>query len=202
MHQALKQKDTKEPAIFIELGRLYRMIGDKNNEQKIYLQGLEQSPKNIILMLNLASNHEINQAFDDAIALYEKVLLINPQHNVSKNNLATVLLDHYGKTDDLNKAIQLTESFKQSNQPYFLDTYGWAKLKSGKTAEALSIFKQVILLEPNTLIFRYHLAVAYYNLGNLMSAGAELKQALYLGKGEEFSEKVLIKNLLVKIKDK
>jgi len=201
MQKVLKQKKIKEPVIYIELGRLYSLVKDKASEQKIYLQGLQQSPNNINLMLNLASSYETKQDFDSAIILYKKILLINPQHNVSKNNMATLLLDHYGKTDDINKAIQLVKSFKQSNQPYFLDTYGWAKLKSGKATEALAIFKRVILLEPDTLIFRYHLGVAYYNEGDLMSAAAELKQSLYIGKNKNFPEKVLIKNLLVKIKD-
>jgi len=46
------------------------------------------------------------------------------------------------------------------------------------------------------------LAVAYYNLGDSISASAELKQALYLGKNRKFPERNLIKSLLVKIKNK
>lgn len=140
--------------------------------------------------------------YDQALRLYEKILSINPRHNVSKNNLATLLLDHYGKSEDIDKAIQITKPFKQSKHPYFLDTYGWAQLKSGNVEDALSIFNKVIIIEPDTPVFRYHLAVAYNLLGDKITAISELKQALYLGKGKNFTEKVLIENLLAKLKSK
>jgi len=198
----LKKHDVKDVSIYLELGRLYSITGDMKSEQQTYLDGLKALPDNIAIMLRLASGYEKVQLFDKAVDLYEKILLINPQDNVSKNNLATLLLDHYGQPEDIKKAVHIVESFKQAKQPYFLDTYGWAKLKSGEPEEALSIFKQVIMLQPNVPVFRYHLAVAYNDLGDGLSASSELKQALYIGKGKDFSEKALIEELLAKIKDR
>ncbi len=200
--QSLELEQTKNTAFHTELGKLYNLIGDNESERNIYREGLKISPNNIGLMLSLASNLEKKQAFDQAIKLYENILSINPQHNVSKNNLATLLLDHYGKTEDINKATKVIASFKQTKHPYFLDTFGWAQLKSGKIEDALSTFKKVIILEPNVPVFRYHLAVAYTLLGDEMSASSELKQALYIAKGREFTEKVLIEELLAKLKRK
>ncbi len=199
---ALKQGKIVGASVYVELGRLYRLIGDRTSEQNIYLEGLKVTPKNIDLMLHLATGYESKGEFDEAISLYEKILLIDVNHNVSKNNLATILIDAKGKPEEIEKAVQLVESFKQAKQPFFLDTYGWAKLKSGKVEQSLSIFKQVAILEPNVPVFRYHLAVAYYTLGDNMTALTELKQALYLGKGRDFSEKGLIEKLITEIKNK
>jgi len=197
--QVLDQKNIKDIAIYTELGRLYRINGNIEKEQEIYLKGLKTNPDSIKLMLSLASSYESKQAYDEAVKLYEKIIFINPRHNVSRNNLATLLLDQYGKDEDIEKAVQVTQSFKQSKHPFFLDTYGWGQLKSNEIEHALSIFKKVILLAPDIPVFRYHLAVAYNEVGNDMSAISELKQALYLGKGNNFEEKVLIEKLLAKL---
>jgi len=197
--QVLDQKNIKDIAVYTELGRLYRINGNIEKEQEIYLKGLKANPNSIKLMLSLASSYESKQAYDEAVKLYEKIIFINPRHNVSRNNLATLLLDQYGKDEDIEKAVQVTQSFKQSKHPFFLDTYGWGQLKSNEIEQALSIFKKVILLAPDTPVFRYHLAVAYNEVGNDMSAISELKQALYLGKGNNFEEKVLIEKLLAKL---
>ena len=202
LSSVLEQDKLKYSAIYIELARLYKIIGDKENEQNIYVEALKIWPNDIELMLHLASFFEGIQEVDKAVRLYESILQVNPMHGVSKNNLATLLLDFYGEEKDINKAVQMVSSFKQAKQPYFLDTYGWAKLKSGKIEKALSIFKQVTILAPNVPVFRYHLAVAYNTLGDQISASSELKQALYLGKGKNFPESGLIKKLLAELKNK
>jgi len=196
----LKKQTIKNTAFHSELGRLYGLTGDKKNQYASYIEGLKINPKNIKIMLSLASSYEKDLVFDKALELYEKILSINPIHNTSKNNLATLLLDHFGKPEDVNKATKIVKTFKQSKHPYFLDTYGWAKLKSGEVEDALAIFKKVIIIAPNTPIFRYHLAVAYNLTGNNFSAISELKQALYIGKGRKSSEKVLIEELIAKLK--
>jgi len=198
----IKKQTIKNTALYSELGRLYGLTGDKKNQHITYIEGLKVNPKDITIMLSLASSYEQDQAFDKALGLYKKILSINPRHNVSKNNLATILLDHFGEPEDIYKATKIVESFKQSKHPYFLDTYGWAKLKSGKEEDALAIFKKVIILAPNTPIFRYHLAIAYNLLGDRFSAISELKQALYISKGRKFAEKVLIEELIAKLKSK
>jgi len=202
MNDLLKQDKMKDLSVYTELGRLYGILGNKDSQQKLYLEGLIQYPDNTGLMLQLASVYENKQMFSEAVDLYKKILIVDPNHNVSRNNLATLLLDQYGKVEDINSAVQMVSIFKQSKQSYFLDTYGWAMLKSGALEEAFSIFKQVVLLSPNVPVFRYHLAVAYDALGDSMSASSELKQALYIGKGNEFPEKVLIKKLLAKLTNK
>ncbi len=199
INDALKQGNIAGATSYVELGRLYRLSEDKDNEKKAYLEGLKVSPKNIDLMQHLAAGYENNGQFDEAVSLYEKILLINANHSVSKNNLATILIDAYGSPDKIEKAVLLVEPFRQAKQPFFLDTYGWAQLKSGNIEKSLAIFKQVVLIEPNIPVFRYHLAVAYNALGDRMRAISELKQALYLGKGKDFSGKNLIEQLLNKL---
>ena len=200
LNSALKTQEIKHPSLYIELARQHTVLGEKDAEYQTYIEALNYNSEDIKLLLLLASFHEKKKEFDKAVEQYDKVLLINPRQNIAKNNLATILIDHYGKPEDIDKAVQLTITFKQSKQPYFLDTYAWAQLKNGRINKALPIFKKVALLAPDVPVFRYHLAVAYNSLGDTMSAVSELKQALYLGKEKVTPEKVLIEELLAEIK--
>ncbi len=100
-----QQQTTKSTALYSKLGHLYSLIGDNKNKYKAYHKGLQINPNNINIMLNLASSYEKDHIFDKSAELYEKILSINPSHNVAKNNLATILLDHLGGTENINKAI-------------------------------------------------------------------------------------------------
>lgn len=188
--------------LYVELARLYAILDNKDAEFNAYSEGLKVNSQDTNLLLLLASYYEKNKEFDKAVEQYEKILLINSHHNEAKNNLASILLDHYGEDKDVEKAVQLSKSFKQSKQPYFLDTYGWAQLKKGNQELALSAFEEVVILAPKVPVFRYHLAVTYYNMSDTMTAASELRQAIRNGKGKAFPEKVLIEKLLAKIKNK
>jgi len=201
INNSLENKKIEGVSVYVELARLYAISGDKDAEYNTYINGLKNNSKDIGLLLLLAEYYGKNEQFNEAIEVYEKVLLLNPRENVAINNLATILLDDLGEVDDINKAIQLSEVFKQSRSPYFLDTYGWAQLKNGNIDKALSIFKKVIILQSEVPVFHYHLAVAYYKAGNTIAASSELSQALHLGKGLEFPEKHLIEELFAKIKN-
>ena len=201
LNTALKSQEIPDVSLFIELARQYALLGKEEAEYQTYIEAINHHSEAIKLRLHLASFHEKKNEFDRAVEQYDKILLINPGHNIAKNNLATILIDHYGKSEDIDKAVQLTKTFKQSRQPYFLDTYGWAQLTKGNIDKALPIFKKVILLAPDVPVFRYHLAVAFNTLGDSMSAVSELKQALNLGKVKEIPEKVLIEELLTKIEN-
>lgn len=200
LKNALQNDKLNHIVIYAELAKLFQSTGNHKAEYTAYKDGLKIAPNNISLMLPLAIYHEKTGEFDKATSLYEEILKINPKLNVVKNNFATILLDHLGTTDNINKALQLTQTFKQSTQPYFLDTYGWALLKSGKIEKAISIFKKVTLLAPNTAVFHYHLGFGYYQLDDMMAASVELRQALYSESKKDFPEKVLIQELLAKIK--
>ena len=200
--QALEKKLVKEPELYIELARLYKLTGNKEKRLKAYKEGLRHYPDDIGLLLNLAAFFESHGEFDNAIKQYRDVLQINSKQKVARNNLAVILLDQYQDEENLKQALELVDVFKQSRQAYFLDTYGWAYFKKGDMETALSTFKKVVLLEPNVPVFRYHLAEAYFKMNNAMAASSELKQALRHARNTAFPEKKKAEELLKKVKGK
>jgi tetratricopeptide (TPR) repeat protein len=197
----LIKENSRIPQLYISLANI-KLAQNDNNEDviAIYQNGLKQNPGNIKLSLSLASLYEVQGKYDYAVSTYEALLNNNPGLDIATNNLATVLSEHYTDIDKLKKAVDLTEKFKDSAQPYYKDTYAWALIKLGNINEGLKVLSQIIATSPDIPVFRYHLGVAYYKNGNNSLAINEIKQALELAnKTNYFSDKKQAEKLLEEI---
>lgn len=185
--------------VFSELARVYLVNNKPSEAIEVYLKGLEKNPENLELSMLLASVYINDKKYDKAVAIYDDILEKNPRLDIARNNLASLLLDQYGKEADLKKALKLVERFKMYDQPYFLDTYAWAQFKSGRINEALTILQKVIVSAPSVPVFRYHLAQVHQALGNTSGAVSELRQALELAKMNDFEQLDSAASLLQKL---
>jgi tetratricopeptide (TPR) repeat protein len=166
-----------------------------------YQQGLQSHPENDDLKLGLAQAYELSNDFDKAVATYENLLTANPNLDVAYNNLATVLIDHFDDEKSIARAKSLVERFKNAEQAYFLDTYGWVEAKAGDINNAIAILEKVNVMVSHVAVFKYHLGFAYYKQGNNAGAAAQLQEALDLGKQSgHFAEEKQAQQLLDKLK--
>ena len=139
----------------------------------------------------LASAYEKSQAFGKAMLLYEDVLAINPDHDAVINNLASLLTDKFASPANIKRAVALTERFADSEQPYFVDTYAWALVKSGLPEAAESLFAKVTAIAPSVAVFHYHRGVGLKQQGKEQ----ESKQALILAQ-QALSDEDRLKDLI------
>jgi tetratricopeptide (TPR) repeat protein len=198
----LLQKDalTALP-LWLELGRLYGLVGDSDSELGLYEKAALIWPENTGLLLAQAASYEKIKAYDKAVAVYKNILSENPDHWIARNNLATIKLDYLYTPENLDEIEDLVSVFKESENPYFIDTYGWFLAKKGMFMEALAILKKSVMIEPKVSIFRYHLGYVHYNLHNRQEAMLELQQALELNKGVNEFETMMVKKLLKQIQE-
>lgn len=201
----LIEKNKKLPELYVSLAKIKLAQGDNKAAIAIYQDGLQQNPGDVKLLLSLATLYEIQSDYDSAISTYEALLTSDPSLDIAINNLAAILADRYTSEEKLKKAIQLTEKFKDSMQPYYKDTYAWAVIKQGDSVKGLKLLNQIITSSPDVPIFRYHLGVAHYKNGNNGAAIAELKQALELaakkgGFPDEKAAEVLLNEIMAKTK--
>ena len=192
------ERSTSVP-LFSELARVYLLNNQAAEAIKVYVKGLERYPNNLELSMLLASVYINEKKYDMAVEIYSDVLEKNPRLDIARNNLASLLLDHYGQETDIQKAVKLVERFKMYDQPYFLDTYAWAQFKSGQVNDALTILEKVIVSAPSVPIFRYHLAQVYQSLGNVTGAVSELRQAIESAKETDFDQLSSATSLLQKL---
>jgi len=191
-----KEEKPNAVSVYSELARVHLLKNQVNEALKIYREGLEKNPSNLELSMLLASAYIDQKEYDEAVSIYERLLEQNPQLDIARNNLASILLDHFGKPEDIEKAVEIVERFKYSDQPYFLDTYAWAEFKAGRLNQALSVLQKVIVAAPDTPVFRYHLAKVYHAQGNKTAAMSELRQVLELAKSGQFDQIDAAKNLM------
>jgi len=154
-----------------------------NNSQgavDIYLDGLKNYPDNITLSTSLANLYVTLANYDAAVAIYDALLKKNETLEIANNNLAVILAENYSSVDKLSRAGNLAEKFKDSTQPYYKDTYAWVLIKQGNFIDGLNVLTKLILSKPNIPIFRYHLGIAYHEMGNNTLAINEIKQAIAL----------------------
>jgi len=146
----------------------------------LYRKGLEVSPNNEELMLELAKHYDGVKDYKAAITAYADMLDKYPDNDEAANNLAYLLVEYGLAPDSFGQALVLAERFKNSSNPYFLDTYGWVLLKSGKAGDAVEIFKKAVMFVPRSPEFHFHLGEAFYEAGDKNAAKLELEKTLLL----------------------
>ena len=148
----------------------------KNHDAAIatYERGLEALPSSGLLKMLLASSYEKSGNKAGALKLYEEVLAINPGHQVVANNLANLLVDDFESKENIQRAVKLSEQFADSENPYYVDTYAWALIKSGLPEVAEPLMKKVTEMAPSVAIFHYHRGIGFAQSGK----SKEAKKAL------------------------
>lgn len=127
----------------------------------------------------LASAYFTQGQIDSAITAYDAALRLNPRSVLAANNLAVLLVDYKGDSQNVQKAFVLSRDFeKDAPHPLFLDTLGWVRLKMGQQEDAIRLMKDAVSKSPELPTLNYHLGMAFYQSGKRAEARAYLSKAL------------------------
>lgn len=175
----------KSVTLYLALAKVEAKLSKNVDSIKdVYLKGLEVNPDSPELLNGLATLAEQTGDKAGAQKLYQKIVDKYPEDTLAVNNLAAMLIES-SNNEDLVKGLTLSEKFKDANNPSLQDTYAWALLKNGRTAESLKILEDLIVKEPKMPELRYHLGVAHFNSGHKATAIAELRNALNLAEKQQ-----------------
>jgi len=169
---------------YILHANLNYLQGNTEMVQASFERGLKAFPENNIFALQLASSFESEGNYQRARELYEEVLKRDPSIDIAANNLASLLTDKFGSKQDLEKALSITSHFKNSDQPYFADTYGWVNYRLGEYEEARSSLEKAAEVGSDVAVFHYHLAKLYLALEMNSEADTHLARARELAENE------------------
>jgi putative PEP-CTERM system TPR-repeat lipoprotein len=110
-----------------------------------------------------------------AIRLYEQALAISPQNGMLLNNLAMLYIDNA----DVRALATAEKAYSALPKvPGVQDTYGWALVRAGKSAEAVDILRVALQGMPDNAEVQYHLAAALAEAGNTSEALSLTRKAL------------------------
>ncbi|MCA9235146.1 MAG: tetratricopeptide repeat protein [Planctomycetales bacterium] len=106
---------------------------------------------------------------NDALAVYERALQLDPDSPLTLNNIATLLSEQPRRLDDSLNAINLALE-KSPNNPMLLDTKAMILYFSGKADEAKTLLADVVRMRGADARTRFHLALVEQKLGNAKEA--------------------------------
>jgi tetratricopeptide (TPR) repeat protein len=157
---------------------------DRNARIRVLERAWQANPDQVDISMPLATDLELAGRIEEAISIYEKVLKANPGFEVAINNLASLLLDPGNNQANVQRALKLAKELATSDNPALLDTLGWAHYRSGNDREAVSVLERVVATAGQFAVFRYHLGMAYFAVGNNVAAKQELTRAVNDAEGE------------------
>ena len=131
-------------------------VGLKPDVQRLN-RWVEAHPGDIRAAIMLAQHRQEDGENKMAIALYERILALEPDNLIALNNLAWI----YARQGD-KRAVDLAEHAHTlaPQRADIIDTYGWVLTQFEQADKAVVLLRQAVELEPEAVEIRHHLAVA------------------------------------------
>ena len=173
----LLKKDPGSADLLYRLAEAYRRKGDINLAADSFRKASQAAPTNTLPLKQLGAILETIGPVDQAKAVYEQILKLDPNDSFALNNLA------YRKAEegqDLDAALTMAQRAHQiaPNANAMADTLGLIYIKKNQSTDAERIFKDLVVKEPTNAEFHYHYGMALMQKGDKTSARRELEMAL------------------------
>jgi tetratricopeptide (TPR) repeat protein len=159
---------------------------------------LAKNPKDVRVLMTLATVQEKLKDFAKARDAYEKILSLSPDFVPAMNNLAALDAQQLNQID---KAYDLASKARtlKGDDASVADTLGWITYKKGDYPRAVELLKESGAKLPDDAEIQFHLGMAAYMMGQYESARPALKKAVesasnFQGKGEARARLALLEN--------
>ncbi|HXI86342.1 MAG TPA: tetratricopeptide repeat protein, partial [Parvularculaceae bacterium] len=163
------------------LYRDYMAAADRDSAQKLLDERLAAGPDNDGLKMLKADYLITTKQPEAAMNLYADVLTRRPKDLLASNNYAGLLSELKDDKASRDKALEVASVLKDSQNPYFLDTYGWALYRTGDYAGAVKSLETASEGAPSMTEITYHLGAAYAAAGDMEKARAALQKVIDAG---------------------
>jgi tetratricopeptide (TPR) repeat protein len=175
--QKMAVKNPSSPDVQIRIGELQRKNGHLSEALQAFERARQLGPDRKDVDGLIGNLQEQMGQKTEAIVSYRKAVAKSPEDPVVLNNLAFLLADTGG---DTNQALQMvtTAMHKAPDLPELRDTLAWVQIKRHNPAEAVPILQALTTIYPDNSTFRYHYAVALIDNGDRLSAKEQVETAL------------------------
>ena len=176
-YEQVRQRQDNDPDVYTEMGKLYQATHNLPKSIAMLEKARELAPNDWKTSARLATVQQEAGLKQQAQSNYERAIQLGADDAELFNNLA-YLEAEIGR--DLEAAgVHAQKALQKSPaNPSYADTVGFVYLKKNQTASALQVFKALTARFPKEAIFRYHLALALRQNGDVQGAGREFRAAL------------------------
>jgi len=133
------------------------------------------------------NERKAEEAYRQAMVVYEKILERQPDQWIAANDLAFLLSQYGTQPGDLKRAFSLAGKAyeKHPDNPAVLDTLGWIYYKMGDYRHAQEMITKGLVKAPSSAMLNYHLGMVLLKTGQTDKGKERLNWAVR--SGEEFS---------------
>ena len=174
--------DKNNSDALVKLGKVEIELGEAEQALATYQQSIKDNPREISFYILAGELYESQSKWDNAKAMYQQALNIEPNHPLASNNMAYVILQQGGNVD-VAMAMAQTARRGMPDSPNAADTLGWAYFHKGVYNSAIELFQEALRLnekhggaEEATL--HYHLGLAYQKTNQPALARQQLERVL------------------------
>jgi putative PEP-CTERM system TPR-repeat lipoprotein len=176
LRKAIGQADPAQaPA---RLHESLRHAGRATEADALAARWLKDRPHDTLFIFYLGDVALKRKDFAAAEQRYRDVLAIQPDHALSLNNVAWLMLEQKqpGALDFAQRAVRAAP-----NRPALMDTLALAHAADGQPAKAIEVQLRALAMLPNDAFLRLNLARFYAQAGDKRAAKAELDRLAALG---------------------
>jgi len=164
---------------YIGLANVYLAKDEVNKAIDTYKQAANTVEKTRNVLTLLAGLYEKTEDYGKAIEVYQTILNTDPENRLAKNNFASLVADHMADDESMKaKALTYVKDYEKASHPAFRDTYAWLLHKTGDNQTSLKILESVVNDSPDVAVFNYHLAMAYFAIGDKVNAKTYLEKSV------------------------
>ena len=167
------------PATYFSLAKLFLDGNETEKAISQYQIVLGKNPASVPAHMMIGTLYQTKGQLGLAEEHYRKALSANAEFAPAANNLAYLLAD---QDRNLDEALSLAQKVKEKipENPFAMDTLGWAYYKKGLYDFAIAEFSDALEKTADQPMIHYHLAMAYHKKGENEKAKGHFKKALDL----------------------
>ena len=171
--EALKL-NPNDAGAYLKLGTLQNERGATDDAVQTYVEAAKHNPKEVGFFLLAGGIYEDKKDWDHAKQMYQKVLAVQPENPIASNNMAYAMLQQGGNVDVAFQMAQTAHRLLPDN-PSSSDTLGWAFYHKHVYTSAIDLFKEAVKKNPSSVLYNYHLGLAYARNGQSALAQKQLE---------------------------
>ncbi|TES93920.1 MAG: tetratricopeptide repeat protein [Candidatus Cloacimonadota bacterium] len=155
----------------IDKGWNYIASGDYPQAEKVLEVALKKSPDNVEVMKLLGWAYMYTERYDDALFLYQKVLSIQPNDAMARNNLGYICYKRKIFGEAIEHLSKVIKSGREASTSLYANYYlGLIYFEREMYNDAINFFGRALEIGPNLFEAKYYLALSYYKKGRVNKA--------------------------------
>ena len=149
------------------------MKGDEATARSYFRKAIGATPPPPLAFLHLGTLLTREGKLEEARSYFEQTIRLAPDNSVALNNLAYILAE---KGTDLDQALTYAQRAvaRAPGSLDYADTLGYVYIKRNLNDNAIKVLQRIVEKSPSRAAYRYHLALALYQKGDIEHARTEL----------------------------